>query len=285
LAANLYREVGCSDHSTSLSFYGNKEGDVDGGYITLHRKIRDWQWYHVDYMYKFFTELLFLANLKDKKWKTIIIPRGSFITSIHHLSEYTGLTVRQVRTGVARLQSTGELTIKTTNKYTMITITNYNTYQLMPNYYDKQDDKQMTNERQQLNKGNNIGIKKNTINTNYVASEDEIYLCDLLKSKILENNPKARVNNGMGWYRECSIMLINEQRTKEDIESVIIWCQQDNFWKSNILSMKKLREKFDQLYLRMGGGISKGKYSSRCYNVESAIKNKPKKEEKDELHN
>jgi len=29
---------------------------------------------------------------------------------------------------------------------------------------------------------------------------------------------------------------------------LIRWCQRDNFWKSNILSTQKLREKYEQLY-------------------------------------
>ena len=41
-----------------------------------------------------------------------------------------------------------------------------------------------------------------------------------------------------------------DRRTPEEISALIQWSQRDNFWKSNILSMGKLREKFDQLALK-----------------------------------
>ena len=38
-----------------------------------------------------------------------------------------------------------------------------------------------------------------------------------------------------------------DKRTEEQIRYLIEWCQQDSFWQGNILSTKKLREKFDTL--------------------------------------
>ena len=34
------------------------------------------------------------------------------------------------------------------------------------------------------------------------------------------------------------------------VGKIIVFAQSDSFWRSNILSGKKLREKYDQLYLR-----------------------------------
>jgi hypothetical protein len=42
-----------------------------------------------------------------------------------------------------------------------------------------------------------------------------------------------------------------DSRRADDIETVIEWCQANEFWQNNIISTQKLREKFDQLYLRM----------------------------------
>lgn len=98
--------------------------------------------------------------------------------------------------------------------------------------------------------------KENTKRKNdFTPTETEVYLCDLLKKKILENNPKAVVKNGTGWLKETRLMMTKDKRTLEDIERVINFSQNDSFWKANILSMGKLREKFDQLTLKMKGGI------------------------------
>ena len=45
-------------------------------------------------------------------------------------------------------------------------------------------------------------------------------------------------------------MLDNDGRTEQEIHGAIDWCQADEFWRSNILSMPKLREKYDQLRLQ-----------------------------------
>ena len=56
-------------------------------------------------------------------------------------------------------------------------------------------------------------------------------------------------------------MIRRENRAPDDIEHVIDWCQQDDFWKSNILSTVKLRKQFDQLSMKMkkGNGNTGGK--------------------------
>lgn len=80
-------------------------------------------------------------------------------------------------------------------------------------------------------------------------------LANLLKSLILSNNPTARLRTQTpkqfdGWCAEIDRMLRLDQRTPGNIEGVIRWSQADDFWKQNILSPSKLREKYDQLWLR-----------------------------------
>jgi len=45
-------------------------------------------------------------------------------------------------------------------------------------------------------------------------------------------------------------MLDNDGRAESQVMKAIDWCQDDEFWRSNILSMPKLREKYDQLRLQ-----------------------------------
>ena len=44
-------------------------------------------------------------------------------------------------------------------------------------------------------------------------------------------------------------MLDADERTEAQIEKAMRWCQADEFWRPNILSMPKLRDKYDQLRL------------------------------------
>lgn len=80
-----------------------------------------------------------------------------------------------------------------------------------------------------------------------------------LKKLILKNNPKAKTPEDLTkWAKEFEHMINIDKRSSEDITTVMEFCQKDPFWQSNILSASKLREKFDQLYLKMKAGGSYG---------------------------
>ena len=112
------------------------------GWIKIHRKILDWEWYNDMNTKILFLHLLLTANHEDKKWRGHNILRGQKITSREHLAEETGLSVQQVRTSLNKLKSTNEITIKTTNKNTLITIEKYNDYQI-----NERENNQQSNQR------------------------------------------------------------------------------------------------------------------------------------------
>ena len=103
---------------------------MNDGWIKLHRSILNWEWWGDKNTVILFIYLLVTANHEDQKWRGTVVPRGSFITNRKALSEATGLTEQQVRTSIERLKSTSEITNKSTNKFTIITICNYDKYQV-----------------------------------------------------------------------------------------------------------------------------------------------------------
>ncbi len=76
-------------------------------------------------------------------------------------------------------------------------------------------------------------------------------LTDLLVQKIKENNPKAQTPNFNQWRDSIRLMMENDGYEFMQIRKMIEWCQSDDFWKSNILSAKKLREKAGTIVLQM----------------------------------
>ena len=114
------------------------------GWIKLYRKITNWEWYSDINVRILFIYLLLSVNHKENKWRGKTIKKGQRITSVKHLSEETGLSVHQVRTALDKLDSTNDITIKTTNKNTVITVANWE-------FYQSNDDEmanKMTNKRQ-----------------------------------------------------------------------------------------------------------------------------------------
>lgn len=134
------------------------------GWIKLHRKFQDWEWFNDSKIVHTFIHCLLSANHKPKKWRGITINPGQFISSQQHLSDALGLSIRQIRTVLDKLKSTGELTVKTTNKYSIISITNWESYQMS----DSQDVSQVTHQRQsndnQMTTNKNVNNEENEKN-------------------------------------------------------------------------------------------------------------------------
>nr|OTP48700.1 hypothetical protein A5881_002403 [Enterococcus termitis] len=53
--------------------------------------------------------------------------------------------------------------------------------------------------------------------------------------------------NYQTWADDIRKMIERDKRTEEQVRKMIEWCQADNFWSGNILSAKKLREKYDTM--------------------------------------
>lgn len=92
----------------------------------------EWEWYGNINTKILFIHCLLKANWKSGKFEGTTVPRGSFVTSIKQLSLELGLTNDEIRTALKHLIKTGEVTKQTTNKYTVITVSNYHLYQTEP---------------------------------------------------------------------------------------------------------------------------------------------------------
>lgn len=150
------------------------------GWIKLHRKILDWEWFTSPSTLQLFIYLLLRANKEDKKWRGILIKRGQLVTSVATISEETKLSTQQVRTSLNRLKSTNEITSKTTNSFTLVTVCKYESYQLYEEVeqqtkqqaLQQTNNKQITNKQQQLKNNKNIrNNKKESILTNVRIDE------------------------------------------------------------------------------------------------------------------
>jgi hypothetical protein len=99
------------------------------GWIKIHRKMTEWEWYADINVCRLFLHLLLSANYETKTWHGMTIERGQIIVGRQQLAKETGLSEQQVRTAIHKLKITNNLTIKSTNKFSIITICNYDRYQ------------------------------------------------------------------------------------------------------------------------------------------------------------
>lgn len=137
------------------------------GFICLYRQITQWEWYKNPNTFRLFIHLLLMANYADGRFEGEIIKRGEYVTSLPSLADQTSLTIQQARTALDHLKSTGEITDRKTNRYRVITIVNYDRYQIdnrqnnRPSTGDQQADQQQYNKDNKETNNNIILLSKN----------------------------------------------------------------------------------------------------------------------------
>ena len=150
---------------------------MEGTFIKLDRKILKWEWFDDSKMVHLFIYLLLKANHKDAKWKGILIKRGQLLTGRSKLASTTGLSEMQVRTCLKKLKITNEITIKTTNRNSIITICKYDVYQenkIKSNQPDnQQNDQKITTKQPTDNQPDNQQITTNKNNKEYKNEKNE----------------------------------------------------------------------------------------------------------------
>ena len=124
----------------------------------------EWEWYDDINVKVTFLHLILSANHAPKKWRGIDIGRGQLWTSIGNLAKEIGLSEKQTRNSLKKLESTNEISIKGASKGTMITVCKYDSYQDIKEDKGKQKGKQKANEGQ--TKGEQWATNKNDNNTN-----------------------------------------------------------------------------------------------------------------------
>jgi len=75
-------------------------------------------------------------------------------------------------------------------------------------------------------------------------------LSKLLFSLMLKNNDNAKQPNFNSWDGHIDKLHRIDGYKINQIREVINWCQNDDFWKSNILSTEKLRKQFARLAIQ-----------------------------------
>lgn len=79
--------------------------------------------------------------------------------------------------------------------------------------------------------------------------DDVERLCQHLADRIEQNGSK-RPSITKSWRTAARLLLDKDGRTEDQVHGCIDWCQDSDFWRSNVLSMPKLREKYDTLRLQ-----------------------------------
>ena len=215
------------------------------GWVTLHRKFLQWEWFDIPEMVKFFIYLLLMAGYSERKYRGIQLQRGQIITSTPIMMKDTKLSEQQIRTCIKRLKSTGEITCKSTNKFTIITICNYDRYQsedLPTNGQNNGQPNTQATDKQRTNNGRLYDICTVTNNKTIKQLNNNISLCTdnahtredkerdiIFKIFFLKNfeKPAYEVDRFYNHYEAQGWERGNGQKIKNRIAAAKAWEQED----------------------------------------------------------
>jgi hypothetical protein len=153
---------------------------------------------------KLFVGLILQANWQEKKWwdgaQEITIPRGSLITSVNRLCTIYNLSRQVCRDALENQQKLDLVTIKGTNRWTMITITNYEAYQ--GGLSDEEPAKQPANV-QEANHQQTINKPSKNHNLRSIEEEEEKYReYSLVQNCSSGDERKAAKPSRATWFEE-----------------------------------------------------------------------------------
>lgn len=230
------------------------------GWIKLHRKLTEWEWYSDVNTSRVFMHLLLVANHKDNQWRGIPIKRGQRLTSISKLADETNLSVKNIRTSIKRLKATSEVASYSNAQHTVFTIVNYDLYQ--------QEASEEASEGQA--KGKQGATNKNVKNDNNEDNNPLVqprakpkkykfnsYQMDFAKwaySIILVVDPSRPEPTYEAWANDIRLMIEVDNLNGDEMVKVFTWANKDPFWGANILSTSKFRKQYRSLLVKMNNG-------------------------------
>lgn len=193
------------------------------GYIWLHKRFKSWEWKDDPKMVALFIHFLLSANYQDSEWRGIKIKRGQFITGLKSLRVSTGISVQSLRSCIKKLKSTGEITVYSTNKFSIVSLVNWDKYQ--PQSTIKITSKP-TNEQQTTNKQLTTANNINNINNKKSGAFSPPSLQEV-KDYCTERNNKVNPDQFVNFY-ESKGWFVGKNKMKDWRAAVRTWEKRDS---------------------------------------------------------
>ena len=184
-----------------------------------------------------------------------LFKRGSALFTYEEMMFKTGATKKQIEGCVKWLEKESMMESRKTTRGRVRIVLNYAKFQELKNYKESAKESAKGNRRRVEGELKGVSINKNVKNdkndkktvSRFAPQQIDYELSNLLRDKIKENTPTFREPKIDSWAINIEKMRRLDKRTEEQIRFTIGWCQENSFWQANILSTKKLRDKFDYL--------------------------------------
>ncbi|MGG5376006.1 hypothetical protein IGI57_002513 [Enterococcus sp. DIV0213j] len=232
---------------------------ADKGWVAVHRSIRDhwlYQEKRVFSKYEAWLDLVMDANHKRNKFvfdgNLVEVERGQKITSIRQLSERWRWSRTKVTDFLILLEKDGMLVRKSDSKKTVITIVNYDFYQNQENKESHSSDtekpqKSTNNNDKTMNNNDNNNNPRNSPKIREYADDDPNKKLAVLLLKLIRKNQNIKEPDLNKWANTIRLTIESDKRTGREVQDMIVWATNHDFWSTVILSPTSLRKHFDKM--------------------------------------
>lgn len=257
------------------------------GFALIHRQFMDSRLYRDSQAVHLWLHLILKANHTDEEVNTdigmMIVRRGQMITGRPTLVSETFIPDNKVKSLLRTFESKGMINIESKGrKFSLISIVKYDDFQSQncPTNVQRMSNANVSENAplsdvcptdvQRLSINNNTILNTNVFNDRPRISKssprkakpeaavsspkgdkwgtaDDLKAAQWIFQLITRISPSAKTPNWSGWANDVRLMREQDNRTHSDICQMFKFANQDSFWKSNILSPAKLREKWTQL--------------------------------------
>ena len=234
---------------------------MNHGYIKLYRKVMDsFVWTNPN-MYKLWMLCLMKASHEDRKFlfngKEISLNSGEFVTGRDAITfEMNKGVTREHQVNSAsvwrwlkKFEKEQMLNIKSTTKYSVISINNWSEYQGV----EQQVNIKRTTSEQQVNTYKNDKNDKN-INNNVATRKKRVYddgdpnkKLAVLLFKSISKNQNIKEPDFNNWANTIRLTIESDKRSGKELQDMIVWSANHDFWSGVILSPSSLRRNFDKI--------------------------------------
>lgn len=197
-------------------------------WIKLDRRILKWGWYSDMNVKGVFLHLLLIASYEDGEYLGSKIKRGQAIIGTVETAKQLGITRQQLRTALSKLEKSGEISKKTTNKFTLVTIENYSKYQDIISISNQRITNEQPTDNQRATTLKNVKNVKNVKNNIYIRPHAGEFENVKLTSEELEKL-KADYDYCYEEYIEklSSYLAQTGKRYKSHYATLLNWIRRD----------------------------------------------------------
>jgi len=237
---------------------------MNQGYIKLFRKVTgSFVWTNSD-MFKLWVLCLMKASHEGRRFlfngQEVPLTSGQFVTGGYAIAKEFNEGVpsdkavawRRLWRWLKKFESEGMLTISSTARYSVISINNWDEYQVDDKPLTNQrqtDDKPVTtnkNDKNDKNDKNKKNTSENSKKRNYADDDPNKLLAKILFKKIKENQ-EIKEPDFDKWANTIRLTIEADKHIGKDVQEMIVWATEHDFWSGVILSPSSLRKNFDKM--------------------------------------